>query len=258
MEAYIGKEWEQVLRLNKLDSFDSIWDLKADWFEEPNERRGGWSGVSRIKLKTDAGEEVGMFLKRQENHNTKTLFHPIKGEPTFYREFKNIFRFLDNGISTVEPVYFSYRYKGGQCQAILMTKELEGFQALDSEYFARDGINMKSRESRLQIMSLIAKELRKMHRLGFSHNSLYAKHVFVNTKGDWEVKLIDLEKSSRRLSKESAMMRDLYSLPRRAKGWRVSDRVEFLRIYRQEKKLSPGSKLIWRKIHNRMKLRNKL
>ena len=64
MQEYIGKGWEKILRDNGLADFDSIWNLDAGWFEEPNKRRGGWSGVSRISLKTEEGGSLGMFLKR--------------------------------------------------------------------------------------------------------------------------------------------------------------------------------------------------
>ncbi len=83
MKEFVGSGWKKILELNELESFDSIWELDAAWFEEPNKRRGGWSGVSRISLKTEEGGSVGVFLKRQENHNTKTLAKPVNGEPTF-------------------------------------------------------------------------------------------------------------------------------------------------------------------------------
>ena len=259
MQEYIGKGWEKILRDNGLADFDSIWNLDAGWFEEPNKRRGGWSGVSRISLKTEEGSSVGMFLKRQENHNTKTVSKPVNGEPTFYREFKNILRFISHGIPTVEPVYFFYRYKEGKSQAILMTKELEGFESLDSSAYARDGELMSNKDRRESLMEAVAKEMRKMHSHHFRHNCLYSKHIFVRANGNkWDVKFIDLEKLSRSLFKKSALLRDLYTLPRRISGWRQSDKLKFLKIYRQEDRLSIESKAIWREIQNRMKAKNKI
>ncbi len=257
MREYFGKEWEQVLIYNKLGDFDSIWNLDVGWFEKPNERRGGWSGVSRIDLKTEKGESVGVFLKRQENHNTKTLTKPIKGVPTFYREFKNILRFVVHGIPTVEPVYFHCRYKNGKSQAILMTKELEGYEALDSDVYARDGALMQDRKTREQVMGAVARVLKKMHKHHFQHNCLYGKHIFVRSiEQEWEVKIIDLEKLQRNQFKQNAMMRDFYTLSRHISGWRRNDRLKFLKMYMQEEKLSSGSKLIWRKIHDKIQARH--
>lgn len=260
MKEYIGKGWDGVLRLNNLDSFDAVWRLEAGWFEEPNERRGGWSGVSRITLKTEDGGSVGVFLKRQENHNTKAWYKPIRGIPTFFREFKNILRFIKHGISTVEPVYFNARYEDGNCQAILMTKELEGFESLDAPVYARDGELMENKAKREEIMLAVAKAMRKMHEHHFRHNCFYSKHVFLRAvDGQWEVKFIDLEKLSRNLFAKNAMMRDLYTFPRRISvGWGLKDRMKFFKLYRQEDKLSAESKVIWQKIDTRIKRKDVL
>ena len=258
MIEYFGKEWEQVLQFNKLGDFDSIWNLDAGWFEKPNERRGGWSGVSRIDLKKEKGELIGIFLKRQENHNTKTLLHPIKGIPTFYQEFKNILRFEKHGIPTVEPVYFCYRYENGKCQAILMTKELENYEALNSDVYARDGALMQDRKTREQVMGAVARVIKKMHEHHFQHNCLYRKHIFIGSiEQEWDVKIIDLEKAQRKLLKKNVILCDLYTLARHARGWRQSDRLKFLKIYMQETKLSSQSKSMWRGVYNRMKAKNK-
>ena len=63
---------------NKYD-FDTIWQLDTDWFEPPNHRRGGWSGVVKYVLETTHGA-IDVFIKRQENHVSKTLLHPFKGQ----------------------------------------------------------------------------------------------------------------------------------------------------------------------------------
>lgn len=259
MKEYIGSGWGQLLQFNKLENFDAIWNLKADWFEKPNDRRGGWSGVSRIRLKTEKGSSTGIFLKRQENHNTRTWFSPVRGVPTFYREFKNILRFVANGIPTVEPVYYCDRYYNGKSQAILMTKELEGFEALDAAIYAREGVLMQDKVKREQIMVAVANGMRKMHEHCFQHGSLYGKHIFVGLVGsDWQVKFIDLEKLRRKPFKKQAMMKDLNNLSRSIPGWRRSDKLKFLKIYMQETQLSPETKLVWREIYNRMKAKNKI
>ncbi len=259
MKEYIGAGYEQVLQLNGMDSFDSIWNMDAGWFEEPNDRRGGWSGVSRLSLKKENGESIGVFLKRQENHDTKVWNHPVKGIPTFYHEFKNIRRFTAHGIPTLEPVYFACRYQEGKSQAILITRELEGFQSLDAAIYERDGAIMQNRAQREEIMDAVAKAVRKMHGYHFQHRCLYGKHIFLGlVDGCWEVKFIDLEKVRRILIKKMAIMCDLDTLPRHLPRWGCRDRVKFLKIYMQEEKLSRKSKLIWRGINRRMLRRNKM
>jgi Lipopolysaccharide kinase (Kdo/WaaP) family. len=140
-----------------------------------------------------------------------------------------------------------------------MTKELEGFESLDSPIYARSGELMSNNDQRESLMKAVAKEMRKMHNHHFRHNCLYSKHIFVRAIGNqWDVKFIDLEKLSRSFFKKRALLRDLYTLPRRISGWRQSDKLKFFKMYRQEEKLSPQSKLIWREIHNRMLSKNKL
>ncbi len=259
MKEYIGKGWQELLEYNQLADFDAIWDLKADWFEEPNVRRGGWSGVSRINLKKPDGESVGVFLKRQENHVTKTISSPIKGIPTFEREFNNIQRLTAHKVPTVEPIYFASRNKHGKGQAILITKELAGYEPLDAPAFARAGAIMTDKKQREKIMTAVADVMRRMHAGKYRHNCLYCKHIFIRSVGgDWEVKLIDLEKLSKSVSQRPAMMRDLYTLPRRVTGWRRVDRLKFLKLYLQEEKLSAKGKKIWREIDERMRVKDKL
>ncbi|MBY0544184.1 MAG: hypothetical protein K2Q14_01380 [Gammaproteobacteria bacterium] len=73
MKDYMNENWQAILKANNLDNFEKLWNLKADWFEEPNKRRGGWSGVSRVELVHPEGGKAVIFLKRQENHIYKPL-----------------------------------------------------------------------------------------------------------------------------------------------------------------------------------------
>jgi hypothetical protein len=88
MKDFVNERWRTILARNGLTDFDALWDLKADWFEAPNHRRGGWSGVSRCELDRPEGGKVAVFLKRQENHKARIWSHPVHGAPTFLREFR--------------------------------------------------------------------------------------------------------------------------------------------------------------------------
>ena len=68
MKDFLNQRWADVLRNNGLTDFDALWNLDIGWFEAPNRRRGGWSGVSRCELSVPAQASAGVFLKRQENH----------------------------------------------------------------------------------------------------------------------------------------------------------------------------------------------
>lgn len=255
MRAYIDSGLRELLGVNGLNNFDAIWDLDADWFEPPNKRRSGWSGVSKVNLQTNAGKTIPVFLKRQENHNTKSWAHPFKGTPTFYREFKNIIRCRAKNIATVEPIYFNCRYKHGNSQAILITKALTGFDSLDATLYARDSLLLQNKPQRQQLMVAVASVMRQMHYYRLQHNCLYAKHIFVRLSEAeagrervWEVRLLDLEKLKRTLFHNQAMLRDLSTLSRHISAWKRCDKLQFLKIYRCEDKLSAKSKAIWRAI----------
>lgn len=251
MAEYANLRWKNILTSNNLESFDELWELKEDWFEEPNIRRGGWSGVVKIYLDTPEGK-VGVFVKRQENHITKTPFHPIKGMLTFEREFKNILRLRKHQLPTLEPIYFSKRNLNGDLQAILVTKELHGYTSLDSSIFLTGEI-IKNAAHKNNLLHAVADTLRNMHHHHFQHNCFYLKHIFVKPIGDtWDVKIIDLEKLKYSFFKKSAVSRDLLTLDRHAKGWSKKDRVTLFKAYVGESKLSHKSKTLWRLIEKKV------
>ena len=244
MNEYWSNNWQQMLAAAKLNTFGALWDLKTDWFEEPNVRRGGWSGVVKYALNTPDGK-TDIFIKRQDNHITKTFFHPFKGIATFQKEFHNIQRLLSNNIPTLELIYFGQRNQ----QAILITKSLEGYYSLDSKELAD-----LNREDKRALLLKIASATSAMHQCRFQHNCFYPKHIFVKkTDGQWDVKFIDLEKLKRTVFKKQAAIRDLFTLHRHAdENWSIKDRVYFFKAYVNETTLSNESKKLWHTIDKKI------
>jgi len=185
-------ETEQLFKHNNLSEFEQLWALDCAWFEEPNYRRNGWSGVSKYALKEAAGDPCHVFIKRQENHNYKTLLHPIKGVPTFRREFFNIKRLEKNQIPTLVELYYGERVINGKQQSILITQSLEAYQSFE-DYFQPE--NSPPEDLVTQIMQVAGQNVRLLHDAHFRHGSLYPKHFFVKVnKEQTDVRLIDLEK----------------------------------------------------------------
>ncbi|MCW8931199.1 MAG: lipopolysaccharide kinase InaA family protein [Gammaproteobacteria bacterium] len=185
-------EFKQLQQLNNLEEFENIWSLETEWFEEPNYRRNGWSGVIKYPLLDATGKTIWVFIKRQENHNCKTALHPFKGVPTFRREYLNINSLVKQNIPTLTTFYYSERIVNGKSQAILITLSLEGYQSLE-EFCAND--ENQSIPQRPEIMTLAGTVVRKLHDAHFRHNCLYAKHLFIKSDAnDIDVRLIDLEK----------------------------------------------------------------
>ena len=245
MHDYIANDWKEILQENNLQCFDDWWDIKAEWFEPPNQRRGGWSGVSRLEL----GDRV-VFLKRQENHVIRTFLHPIKGIPTFTREMENILALKKAEVPALTPVYFAQRNINGALRAILVTESLEGFKPLST--VVPGTLPMSAR---IALIKQVATVVRKLHQHKFVHNCLYPKHLFV--RGDasgFDVRLIDLEKARVRLFRYSAVFRDLDTLNRHCEKWSLSDRCRFLK----ESFSTPGDyscRQLWRSLVKRNKQR---
>ena len=225
---------------NSSDTFDVLWQNNAPWFEAPNIRRGGWSGV--VKCVVDRlGQPEKVFIKRQENHKTRTLLHPIKGIPTFLREYRNIQSLHAKNIPTLDVLYFGTR----SSKAILVTKALEGYVSLDKIDF--QALNPRDRKA---LLTSIAKLIRQLHQYHYQHNCLYPKHIMVCQQADeWNVKLIDLEKLKYRLFKKRAAIHDLTTFIRHLNGlWNARDIVVFFQAYFGQPKISLHSKKIIHKM----------
>jgi hypothetical protein len=247
MQDYRADNWRETLVKNGLNSFDDWWEFAADWFEEPNVRRGGWSGVSRVELAMADGSHRAVFLKRQENHVTRTLLHPFRGIPTFIREMKNIRALQQGGVPALVPVYFATRTVAGAQRAILVTEALDGFVPLDE--INRQAMSLVERR---QLIEQVAEVLKRLHAQRLQHNCLYPKHLFVKQSDtNFEVRLIDLEKTKRCLFRSSAMFRDLDTLNRHDHAWSRTDRLRFLMHYLG---VSSGDELLgswWQKLSRR-------
>ncbi|MCL2636349.1 MAG: lipopolysaccharide kinase InaA family protein [Betaproteobacteria bacterium] len=251
---YINPAWLPVLRHNRADSFEVLWQANQDgWFEPPNERRGGWSGVVRHVLELPEGGSVGIFIKRQENHSYRSGRNLFRAVATFEREFRNLQRCRALGIATPEPVYFGQRTVNGKVRAILVTRELAGYQPFDAPCY--NPITQLDRQRRQRFIQAVSQTLRHMHAQHVQYNCLYLKHIFVREEADGavDVRLIDMEKAKWRPFKRLIATRDLYSLHRRAEGWSNTDRLRLFLAYREEARLGEESKAILRAILRRMK-----
>ncbi|EXI68535.1 MAG TPA: lipopolysaccharide kinase InaA family protein [Candidatus Accumulibacter phosphatis] len=222
------------LQHQQLAGFDKLWSLRADWHEAPNERRGGWSGVSRHVL----ADGSAVFVKRQQDHLCRTLRHPLSGIPTFYREYRNILRLQRHAIGTLEALYYGDRWDGGHWQAILVTRALDDFSSLDEWHVANPQPEPQQRQS---LIAAIASACARLHHHRLQHSCLYGKHVFVRRSPnrpevyeEGDVRFIDLEKLRRGISRKRAGTHDLDQLQRHTSGWGEADWQLFSAAYRKQ------------------------
>jgi len=252
---YIAEKWRDILVFNDLDTHEKIWALEAEWFEEPNQRRGGWSGVSRIELKLPLGGMVGVFLKRQEDHVTRTFSHPFKGMATFAREYEIITAFQRHQIPSLDLVFFEQWKEGGHQRAVILTEELAGYVELSSVEYQQGGSVYSNEESKKALFKQLAVLMQKMHQHNFQHNCFYPKHVFVKqlSNTEFDLRVIDLEKVKKPVCRKMARFRDLLTLLRHSHGWTNDDKLAFFKVYCGEEELSRGSQRLWNKLMAKIK-----
>lgn len=235
VELFPDQASRTYLAANHLASFAALWSLDNGWYEAPNERRGGWSGVSRHVM----SDGSAIFLKRQDNHLCRTWRHPIRGIPTFYREYRNILRLARHQIGTLEALYYGHRREAGHWQAILVTRALDSFSSLDEWNSSHVDSTPAQRRA---LITAIAQACARLHHHRLQHSCLYGKHIFVpRTTGmsgayqEKDIRFIDLEKLRLGISRERVGAHDLDQLMRRTAGWSADERSVFQAAYRQQR-----------------------
>jgi len=252
-EHFCNNFVDGCLAKKSVDGFESIWALDLDWFEEPNLCRGGWSGVARYKVSS----EYSVFIKRQENYCYRSWNNLFIPTPTFYREFKNLQKFTQLKIPTLDLLYFGKRKEKGKMQAILVTEELDGFLSLDSDELKR--IIQVDILFRKAVIKKLAKVIAHMHKEKVQHGCLYEKHVFLKRleDGTIDLRLIDLEKAKKKIFGKSVVSRDLDTLFRHSEGWSKADYMRFFLLYRGEVRLSDQSKKVLASFLKKVKVKVK-
>jgi len=223
MNDFIAAQDRAVLERHGLASFDALWSLKLEAVDEPNTERGGWSSVYRLEL-----DDTAFYLKRQSNHLTRTLSHPL-GEPTFAREFRNIQRYQALGIPALQAAFFAARRVPGEQRAVLLTRALDGWQDLDSWLSRWQALDNACKTGILHACGALAQRL---HQAGQVHGCFYPKHIFLRESVHGvEAQLIDLEKTRPLLFGKRDRIKDLEPLLRRARGWGEADVNSLLQAY---------------------------
>ena len=254
MHDYITDEWQALAQAGGLHDFDTLWKLDIGWFEEPNQRRGGWSGVSRLEVDLPDGTRTAVFIKRQQNHITRTWRYPLRGITTFRREFENLQWLQDVGVPTLDVLYFAERRVDGDRRAILVSRELTGYASFEDcmQYWQQHGFPDKPVWRAL--IRKLAAIARRMHGHHIQQNCFLPKHVFIGgIDGDMDIRLIDFEKAKRSITVERAMLRDLDTFNRRSPGLRTTDRLRFLLAYFGRERVDARVRSTWDKLVARMR-----
>lgn len=237
---FLADDLRALFARHGLDRFEALWALELDSVDAPNTGRGGWSSVSRLELADAGGRPQAFYLKRQIDHLSRSARHPL-GEATFAREFRAIRRFETAGIPALAAAFFGQRRIAGKACAILVTRALDDYQALD-HWLAR--WPTLPRATRRTVLDLGADLVRRLHAAGQVHNCLYPKHIFLRLDGGGShpARFIDLEKTRPLIFGTRDRARDLDALNRHAGALSATERLRFLLRYLGRPRLDAAAK----------------
>ncbi|VVN83541.1 lipopolysaccharide kinase InaA family protein [Pseudomonas fluorescens] len=212
------------------ERFDYFWNLRGEWVEEPNVRRGGESGVQRVR----GSDGKLLYTKRQTGHIYRSLLHPF-GRPTVLRERDALVGLSQIDVRVPDIVFCgAQRDPVHKWRALLVTQSLDGFEELE-HWYAGGGRERLGEAVHDRVLKDLADNLARMHRARWQHSCLYIKHVFVRVTGEGEaagveVALIDLEKCRQRLTARRAAAHDMKQL-RRHSSFSTTDWRKLIYFY---------------------------
>jgi len=249
---WVSPKWKEALGKAGLLNIEAVSKRKFEWFEEPNRRRGGWSGVSRIVLNPNATleDQKAVFLKIQQNHFYRTptkLFHK---KLTFEREYDVLRQLSSVCDSTPEVVLFAKWRSSPDFGATLVTKALDDWLPLNDWLCGKKGLTAPDEATLLKVLDTIAAASRKIHQAGWIHMGYSAKHLFLMPLSDGSFKscAIDHEKSRKHILSNYRTIKDCSHFLRHTPKLTDAQKLYYLRTYFQVDTFSSAQKRLIRKM----------
>jgi len=241
-------ELEAQLTEAGLLDIESVSQREFDWFEAPNRRRGGWSGVSRIVLNPDApkAEQRAVFLKIQQNHFYIAPNTCFLKRLTFEREFAAMQAIRPNCDAIPEVVMFTKWQENGNQGSILVTEALDGWIPLRPWLLGDLEQPVPDKDTLHRAFDAIAKTAREINQAGWIHMCFSAKHIFVNEQADgrFAVRVVDLEKTRKRIGLGRRTVKDCSHFMRHTLAITEEDKAHFLKAYFQTDSFTPAQKAL--------------
>lgn len=175
MKAFFSPDYQSLLEQQNLSEFDDFWRLPKNWVEPPNERRGGWSGVTTTDIRKKCGETVTLYVKRQHAHTFRSIRYPLS-KSTAWREYQNNERMRKKGFSVPIPVFYQEKKCSGM-RAIMATIGINNPISLSAWLTSRT--EPRDQDSTSKVLQNIATDIRKIHDSGFEYRALHGKHILL-------------------------------------------------------------------------------
>lgn len=198
---------------------DYLLELDLPFFQDPNQRRGGWSGVSLV----ECGKHK-YFVKRQCNHTYREPRRLYRRTPTLRREHRNMLRVRRLGLVTPDIILYGERGRN----AVLVTGALEGY--VDLVTWLADSRDSQARHRFFQ--ALIA-QLQTLHGAGFHHGCLYGSHIMVKAGTIPAIAFLDLENLRWTPRRAHNASKDIGQLFRHTEGLTETGKEMIVDAYRQ-------------------------
>ncbi|ASK36171.1 InaA protein [Alcanivorax sp. N3-2A] len=200
----LAADWRRSFHRQGLRDFDALWGLPHDWVETPNQRRGGWSGVSRLRLEDAQGRPRTLFVKRQQHQARRSAQTGWRARPTYFHEYLFLKRFQALGAPVVDWLCYAERDQ----EALLVTLAPAGYIDLPALAGQLDAPRFA------EAMAAVVEALGTLHRHRWQHGSCYPAHILVHP-ATLSVRLLDLERCRRHRTGAAAAREDLRQLTRR-------------------------------------------
>lgn len=239
----IAPEWQQQLSDADLLDIEAMTTREFDWFEKPNRRMGGWSGVSRLYLNPEApeAERVAVFLKIQNNHCYRTIQNFFVKRLSFEREM-DAFEALKHTGHLPELLLFATWSKGKDVGALVVTKDLEGFVCIEDTIKEIRKNRSDADVAIRNVLRCVADATRKMHATGWAHSSFKPKHFFIGKEqsGEYPIRFIDFERARIPVRKHYYVTEDIAKFLRKSDHYLTHEqKMQFLLDYFQTDTFTP-------------------
>lgn len=251
-------DWEEPLRAAGLLDLETVTQREFDWFEAPNRRRGGWSGVTRIVLNPEAEKEKqkAIFLKIQQNHFYIAPNTYFQKRLTFERENDAMNALRPHCPAVPEVLLFAKWAEGGNRGSVLVTEAFDGWILLRDWQLNEAALPKPDKPTLHRALEAIAATSRQINQAGWVHMCFSAKHLFVKPDGNGEfsAKTIDLEKTRKRMCLGRRTVKDCSHFLRHTPELDADDKLHYLHSYFQTDNFSPTQLKLIRRMRGAPKI----